>query len=120
MRQLLGRPVWVQTLPQAFTMWFGVSYLILQDSLICKMGDLRVPLSEMRARIWGDDTWKAPPFMVSPQKMFAIIMVMIAAAVAFVVVVLGAIIVITPSGPCLPLLIISCQFLSLDASPGGK
>lgn len=88
-------------------MWFGVSYLILQDSLACKMGDLRVPLSEMPARIWGDYTWKAPPFMVSSQEMFAIIMVMIAAAVAFVVAVLVVLIAITPSGPCLPLHIIS-------------
>jgi len=31
------------------------------------MGNLRVPLSEMCARIWGD-TWKAPLFMASPQK----------------------------------------------------
>lgn len=120
MRQLLGRPVRVQTLPQAFTVWFGVSYLILQDSLTCKMGGLRVPLSEMPAGIWGDYTWKAPPFMVSPQEMFAIIMVMTAAAVAFVVVVLVVIIVIVviviwplPASPHYFL----CQFLSLDASP---
>lgn len=52
-------------LPQAFTVWVGVHSLSLQDSLICNMGNLKMPLSEMCARVWGDYPWKAPPYIYS-------------------------------------------------------
>lgn len=60
MRQFLSQLVWVHTLPQAFAVWFGVSYLISPRLS-------RVPLSEMCTSTWGD-TWEAPLFMASPPK----------------------------------------------------
>lgn len=106
-------------LPQAFTVWVGVHSLSLQDSLICNMGNLKMPLSEMCARVWGDYPWKAPPYIyiVSSQKRFAIIMVIIAPSVGFVVVVLIVLIVITQSGPHITPHSISCQFLSFCHTP---